>query len=90
MRDGHSILFTAQLPNSVATWVMRGNFNGNVFEGFTRGRFNLSNYNWAVRSKIRFLRNEARIEGSDSVHKPPGFVHDPREDEVLVSHRILS
>jgi hypothetical protein len=87
--DGHSIIITTQLPNSVATSVIRGSFNGNLFEGVSRGRFNPPNYNQACTYKIRFVRNEARIN-PNSVHKPPGYVHDPREDEVIIFYRVRS
>jgi hypothetical protein len=61
--DGHSIIITAQLPNSVSTWVCKGSFNGNLFEGSTRGRFNGSDYVYANHYEIRFLQNEARLTG---------------------------
>src|ERR1700686_1019566 len=56
--DGHSIIITTQLPNSVATVIIRGSFNGNLFLGATRGRFNPPNYDQACTYKIRFIRNE--------------------------------
>ena len=68
--DGHSIVYATQLPNSVANRVFKGKFNHNVFEGFSRGRYNVNTYNWAVRCKITFIRNEARIN-MDSVNRPP-------------------
>jgi hypothetical protein len=87
--DGHSILLTTQLPNSVSTVAIRGSFNGNLFEGLARGRFNPPNYNQACAYKIRFIRNEARIN-ANSIHKSPGYVHDPREDETLIFYRVRS
>src|ERR1700730_2401878 len=58
--DGHSIIITSQLPNNVLTRVIRGNFTGNIFEGQTRGRFNLAVYDYETYYKIRFVGNEAR------------------------------
>ena len=87
--DGHSIIITTQLPNSVATVAIRGSFNGNQFEGSTRGRFNFGTYGWACTYKISFIRNKARIN-ANSAHTPPGYVHDPREDEVRIFYRVRS
>jgi hypothetical protein len=87
--DGHSIIFATQLSNDVSNRVFKGGFTNNVFEGFSRGRFNVKIYNWAVRCKITFIRNEARIN-MDSVDRPPGYVEDPREDKPLIFYRVRS
>jgi hypothetical protein len=60
--DGHSIFITTQVPNTVVTSVITGNFKGNIFEGATRGRMNFLSYIWSSSYKIRFVGNEAVIE----------------------------
>jgi hypothetical protein len=75
--NGKSIIITEQLQNSVATTVIEGAFKGNIFEGFSRGRFNPPNYIWSARYRIRFSRNQARIEEAKGPHEPPGFKDNP-------------
>lgn len=87
--DERSIIITTQIGNTVATVAIRGSFNGNQFEGSTRGRFNFGAYVGACTYKIRFIGNEARIN-ANSAHRPPGYVHDPREDEVRILYRVRS
>lgn len=84
--DGDSIIITAQLPPSVATWVLRGSFKGDLFEGSTKGRFNGDNYNWANNYQIRFLRNEARLTGG-----PVNLLSGQTRQRIpLVLYRIRS
>jgi hypothetical protein len=60
--DEKSIIITTRLPNEVTTIVIRGSFNGNLFEGSSRGRMNVNTYIYSSTYKIRFVGNEARIE----------------------------
>jgi hypothetical protein len=86
--DGQSILITAQLPGDVvSSWALKGSFNGNLFEGVTRGRLNVNVYNWAMHYKIRFLRNEARIEEYHPLNPPLGYVQD---HNVQIFYRVRS
>jgi hypothetical protein len=84
--DGHSIIISAQLPHSVATWVVTGSFKGNLFQGSTRGRFNGNNYNWANNYQINFVRTEARLTGGP-VNLLPG---QHRQRIPLIFYRIRS
>jgi hypothetical protein len=61
--DGHSIIITKQLRQTILTTVIQGSFNGNLFSGATRGRINLLNYNYGSYYWIRFIGKEARVTG---------------------------
>jgi hypothetical protein len=65
MPDGHSMFLTTQLPfnSGVLNMVAEGGFNGNLFIGSSRGRFNLLNYVLGINFQIRFVHNEAIILG---------------------------
>lgn len=88
--DGNSIIITEQLHNSVATIVIKGEFKSNLFEGFTRGRFNPPNYVPSAHYRIRFNRHEARIEEIQSTYKPPGFDDSASHAKHPVFYRVRS
>jgi hypothetical protein len=85
--DGHSIVITTQIPSGVSSGVIRGSFNGNLFEGSEAGRINFQTYNYAANYTIRFLRNEARIEKIITPSRDKGhLVHQT----VQIFYRVRS
>jgi hypothetical protein len=85
MPDGRSIFVSVQLPYAgVLNEVIEGSFNGNLFVGQSRGRFNGFNYILGFYYWIRFVGNQARM-----TCKPinPQF---PGGDENVVFYRIRS
>lgn len=72
MPDGRSVFLTSQLPmnGGVLNIVAEGGFKGNLFEGSSRGRFNLLNYTLGTNFKIRFLHNEAIMLSN----RPPNYI----------------
>jgi hypothetical protein len=72
MPDGRSMFLTVQLPNNggVLNIAGEGGFQGNLFEGSSRGRFNFLNYATGSQFKIRFLHNQAVI----LTNRPPNYV----------------
>ena len=46
--DGPSIIFTTKAGNYVQTIVIRGSFDGDLFEASTRGRMNFLLYNYSA------------------------------------------
>ena len=92
--DGHSIIGTCEVIGRlggkyISTAVIRGSFDGNVFIGATRERFNLGVHQFAATVKIRFIGNQARLIDS-SATLPAGYIHDPREDQERIYYRIRS
>jgi hypothetical protein len=92
--NGHSIIGTSEIYGRlgrkyIVTAVIRGSFNGNIFTGSTRDRFNLSVHQYSGTTKIRFIGNQAHATGS-SDFIPAGYIHDPREDQETIYYRIRS
>jgi hypothetical protein len=92
--DGHSIIATSEVivplgAKYISTSVLRGSFDGNVFIGSARERFNVAVHQYASTVKIRFIGNQARLIDS-SATLPAGYVHDPREDQERIYYRIRS
>ena len=92
--DGHSIIGTSEITGRlgrkyISTGVIRGSFERNVFTGATRERFNLSIHQYSGTTRIRFIGNKAHVSYS-SDYLPPGYIHDPREDQELIFYRIRS
>ena len=84
--DGHSIIFTTQAGNYVQSVLIRGNFYGDLFEGSTQGRMNFLLYNYSATYKIRFVRDEARIE---DVFTPNGVIPNGHHT-VRIFHKVRS
>jgi hypothetical protein len=92
--DGHSIIVTSQIVGKsgkeyIITRAATGNFTGNVFTGFTRGRFNLGSYGWSGTYLIGFVGNQARVK-YESTNRPSGYVEDPREAQERIFYRTKS
>jgi hypothetical protein len=92
--DGHSIIGTSEITGRlgrkfISTGVIRGSFEGNVFTGSTRERFNLSVHQYSGTIRIRFIGNQARVNYSSN-YIPPGYIHDPREEQERIFYRIRS
>ena len=92
--DGHSIIVTSEIYGRlgrkyISTGVLRRSFEGNVFRGSSRERFNLSVHQYSGTTRIRFIGNKAHVSYS-SDYLPPGYIHDPREDQELIFYRIRS
>lgn len=92
--DGHSIIGTSEITGRLgrkymSTGVIRGSFQGNVFTGSTRERFNLSVHQYSGTVRIRFIGNQARVNYSSNTI-PAGYIHDPREEQERIFYRIRS
>lgn len=92
--DGHSIIVTSEIYGRlgrkyISTGVLRGSFEGNVFTGSSRERFNLSLHQYSGTTRIRFIGNQARVNYSSNT-LPAGYIHDPREDQARIFYRIRS
>jgi len=92
--DGHSIIATSEITGRrggkfMSTGVVRGSFEGNVFTGSTRERFNLSVHQYSGTVRIRFIGNQARVNYSSNTI-PAGYIHDRREDQERIFYRIRS
>jgi hypothetical protein len=92
LSDGHSIIVTSEVTGRlghkyISTSVLRGSFDGNVFIGSSRERFNLRVHQYSATTRIRFIGNQARlIDSSNTI--PDGYIHDPREDQERIYYRI--
>jgi hypothetical protein len=92
--DGHSMIGTSEITGQLgrkylSTGVIRGSFEGNVFTGSTRERFNLSVHQYSGTIRIRFIGNQARVMYSSNT-LPAGYIHDPREGKERIFYRIRS
>ena len=92
--DGHSIIVTTETyvrlgAKYISTGVLRGSFEGNVFTGSNRERFNLSVHQYSGTARIRFIGNQARVMYSSNTI-PAGYIHDPREGQERIYYRIRS
>ena len=92
--DGHSIIVTSEIYGRlgrkyISTGVLRRSFEGNVFRGSSRERFNLSVHQYSGTTRIRFIGNQARVMYSSNTI-PAGYIHDPREEQERIFYRIRS